>query len=1303
MRSWFVCRRKSCLAALAIAAAAFLGATDPVRAAPLASGASSVLEMPSESARAEQLLRAQLMLGLSTRADNLAVRAPLWQQGAARSIWVVEPVRGDLADATELALTPAPNAAPVMVAINQVLVRFDGAVELEDAARRLRKIGLQGEIREMLAPSSFLIRTRSAMEALQAADALSKTPGVRFAHPDGVAALDNAGAPGAEIRVESQTVDVPSGSTVDFGDTTQGQPVNRVFTIFNDGDANLIIEVPTVTGDFSLVAPPGTTTITPAQSTTFTVGMDATNSGATAGGVSFLTNDNDGGENPFTIDLIGNVTAPGGAQEIRLTQNGDEVANNSTFNFPTTTQGVPVTVIFTISNLGGQPLSVGSVSVPNGYSVTTQPSTPINAGGMTTFTVRLEATSQGMVTGVMTFLNNDADENPYQVVLMGEVGSPIPNPEITMFNGDTELQSGGAVAFGTTDQGMPLALTLSVGNDGPGNLTIGAISVPPGFSLASAPAPVVGVGEVASVVFTLDAIFDGGFSGSMTLANNDQNENPFVLEFSGFVNAAEPTGGIDDADFAMQWHHVNDGSEGGNPGYDLRTPAAWDYTLGQDIIVAVMDNGSQSAHPDINDNVVGEYLNVLGPGARGDHGTAVAGLVAAESNFAGGRGTAPQAGLFLTNTFNISIAEAADAFYAANDAGAAIHTNSWGFTHPNFIPDPIVAAIQDLTETGNGGKGMNILFAATNDNRPVIWSSSLSVMPETITVGSMNNEGRRSGYSDFGPWLDFVAPGSGGTRRIFTTDLTSVAGYNQSQSASGGDFTSTFGGTSASTPMVAGVFALVHSINPDLYGDQVRRVLRHAARRVLVVGEDRPFAQLTGFSDSFGYGLVDANAAVLAAIRSLTNGGYTWPAPASGLVVNRSGIGATIGWTNPNSDPQNEFAGAILVRYSGSLLWTPIDGVDYAALVGTTPTTGVRVLAGGPAVNAFVDTSATSSTNVAYAVYTYNPDLRYSEPVVFRLFPRESQVIFFDDMEGPDPGWSFDLPAGPGGPLFGFPGGGDEGTNEWERGVPNQTEIDIEGTYSCNGQPCQLAQLLGNPIDMFAPIAGWNAPYSGSNVFATDLDGVYAPSSVHRLVSPEIDLSNPGRLLGSASVSWQELLEVEGSGNDVGRVQIIDSQSGSVIRTLINKHTVMTYQWREQWFDIRNQLNRKIQFVFTLETNDSGQFQGWYLDDFRVAATLGGGGPIPPAGPRRIIIPGFGIIPEMSTDAGTGGDITYDGFVTMDDAAELIQQFGRTRQQSDFSFDADLDGNGRIGVVDLMMMLALIQEQSADPAGVMAE
>lgn len=75
-------------------------------------------------------------------------------------------------------------------------------------------------------------------------------------------------------------------------------------------------------------------------------------------------------------------------------------------------------------------------------------------------------------------------------------------------------------------------------------------------------------------------------------------------------------------------------------------------------------------------------------------------------------------------------------------------------------------------------------------------------------------------------------------------------GYNET------NYMANFGGTSAACPQVSGVAALMLSVRPDLTETQVRTILQNTARDL----------GTPGFDDTYGYGLVDANAAVRAAI-----------------------------------------------------------------------------------------------------------------------------------------------------------------------------------------------------------------------------------------------------------------------------------------------------------------------------------------------------------------------------------------------------------------------------------------------------
>lgn len=1239
------------------------------------------------SAERARLDKATLMLGVSTELRDLAGAAPYVQAGMRSQVWIARPHDADWKEAKELSVAFAPGAAPAFVAFNRVVFALEDGALRQDAARLVASLSPVAEAPQPRPGRAvFITDVPTALEAFELADRLSQVRGVRFAHPDLLAAVTLDGAldgPGPEIRVLFDGLSVADGGAVDFGSANQAANVERVFTVVNDGGGTLSLGQPSVQGGFSVTDGFTSTTLLAGQSTSMRIRMSTQDPGPVAGSVSFLNNDAD--ENPFEISMTGDVQAAAGPAEIAVSLDGVDLHDSQTVGFGSTPLGIGVERTFRVANVGGAPLSVGTVTVGPGFMVTQQPQSPVAGGDFTEFRVRMNAALPGTPTADLSFLNNDADENPFDLLVTGGVNDSDDGAQMAVVLDGQQLANGGVVSFGAAEWYQPVIKSIEVRNIGALDLRLLFVRLPPGFSLRNAPAQLIPPSESTTLQISMDAEFGGVSSGRLLIQTNTSDAGMFFLDLIGSTQEPPPTGGVDDLDFFRQWHHRNTGYQGGIAGYDARTFDAWSATLGQGVTVAVLDSGVQTEHPELRQRIVGEFLNNFDYngsffGAGASHGTAVAGLVAAEANYYGGRGAAPRARLFTTSLFNLA-ADVAASMYAAHDAGAAIHTNSWGYTDPTNLPDVVRDAVQDLARNGRDGKGVCFFFSAGNDSRPVVWRSTLASLPETITVAAATNIGTRASYSNVGPWVDIAAPSSGGTVGIFSTDVTGASGYNQQQSNITGDFVFTFSGTSAAAPTAAGTAALILSVNPDLYAEQVRRILHHTARRDVVVGANRPFHMLTRFSDSFGYGLIDAAAAVEAAAASLSDG-LTWPAPARAPSVARAPTVNTISWTNPDpADPAGEFAGAMLVAYSNQILWRPEDGVSYDDLIGGTPAPGVVILARG-AIDTVAHAEVTPLLKRTYAVFTYNAANRYSIPVAAYANPIEPHVVFFDNMEGEDPGWQ----AGPPDSPFPFadPRGVAGFIGEWERGGANNVSIDLEGFFSCAGSPCLPDQDWGDPIPFPPAIAGFTTPFSGAKTMATDLDGVYTPSSNHVITSRIIDLTNAN--FGSYSLSFRELLDTEGAPYDFASLRVVDADSGTVIRTLLRNHQELTYQWREQWFDLRNQRGRRIRLVFSLQSDNLNQFHGWHIDDVRIGASIHN----PPSGnqPRRIILPGFEI--PMELDAGTGGDLNDDDIIGIDDLVVLFERWGETRDLTWFSFDADLDGDGRIGLGDVVVMLSLV-------------
>ena len=154
-----------------------------------------------------------------------------------------------------------------------------------------------------------------------------------------------------------------------------------------------------------------------------------------------------------------------------------------------------------------------------------------------------------------------------------------------------------------------------------------------------------------------------------------------------------------------------------------------------------------------------------------------------------------------------------------------------------------------------------------------------------ISIGAATNYDSRSSYSQWGPGLDIVAHSSGGTLGIWTTDVVGAEGYSDGDGdpSTGstpdplldGDYTSLFGGTSAASPLAAGVVGLLLSEEPALTATEVRARLHSSARKI---------GGQTGRSDLYGHGALDA--------ASLLGGG-SGPAP---LFADNFESGDTTAW-----------------------------------------------------------------------------------------------------------------------------------------------------------------------------------------------------------------------------------------------------------------------------------------------------------------------------------------------------------------------------------------------------------------------
>ncbi len=226
--------------------------------------------------------------------------------------------------------------------------------------------------------------------------------------------------------------------------------------------------------------------------------------------------------------------------EIQLAVSGVNLESGGVLSFGSTNVGTAVTRTVTVTNQGNGPLTLNSlagIALPPGFSlVANLGKTTLNAGESTTFTLQLNAASAGSFAGVLTLVNNDADEGQFTISLSGTAVAV--NPEIQVLVGGVNLDSGGVLNFGATTVGTAVTRILTVTNQGNGPLTLSSlagVALPPGFSLvADFGKTTLAAGESTTFSLRFDATSSAGsFSGTLVLVNNDTDEGQYAIGLNG--------------------------------------------------------------------------------------------------------------------------------------------------------------------------------------------------------------------------------------------------------------------------------------------------------------------------------------------------------------------------------------------------------------------------------------------------------------------------------------------------------------------------------------------------------------------------------------------------------------------------------------------------------------------------------------------------------------------------------------------------------------------------------------------------
>lgn len=275
-----------------------------------------------------------------------------------------------------------------------------------------------------------------------------------------------------------------------------------------------------------------------------------------------------------------------------------------------------------------------------------------------------------------------------------------------------------------------------------------------------------------------------------------------------------------------------------------RAPEAWARSTGRGVTVAIVDTGIDTAHPDLQANVVPGY-NALrrNTNAKDDngHGTHCAGVTAAQAgNREGIAGIAPDAKLMPIKVLSAngggSDAGVADGIVWAVDHGAHVVSMSLGGPGESKV----------LRDAVNYALSRNVVVVAAMGNDGTNELSYPAAYPGVIAVGASDASDKIAEFSQWGSWISVAAPGVQimSTLPTYKVDLNNY-GYPMRYAA--------MDGTSMATPAVAGLAALLKSVQPAATPAQVKARIEQSSDKV--AGENT-------FTPHFGHGRINAGAAL---------------------------------------------------------------------------------------------------------------------------------------------------------------------------------------------------------------------------------------------------------------------------------------------------------------------------------------------------------------------------------------------------------------------------------------------------------
>jgi len=352
-------------------------------------------------------------------------------------------------------------------------------------------------------------------------------------------------------------------------------------------------------------------------------------------------------------------------------------------------------------------------------------------------------------------------------------------------------------------------------------------------------------------------------------------------DWIGHGTATIPT----DPNFIDQWHHRNSIK----PSASIQTPLAWDITQGStNVLVAVLDTGLANL-PEFTGRTVPGYNFAYGDSDTTDdngHGTQVTSVLCASANngFLG-------AGVdWHCRVMPVKVLDDWNAGYyswwaqgidfAVSNGCKIINLSAGGTSFGQTLERAITNAI-----------AQNVIFVTSAANNGTTYIGFPGYLESCITVGATVQNDYRAEFSDYGPELDLVAPGVDIATLGITGELELVSG------------------TSFSTPMVAGVCALLAAVRPNLTQAEAHLLLSAGADDQVGGVTDTP-----GFDIDNGWGRLNAFNSLLLATTHVDE-------------ILRTNGQVALSWTSP-ANASNRHPYQIEYKTSLNSVWIPLNNTN---------------------------------------------------------------------------------------------------------------------------------------------------------------------------------------------------------------------------------------------------------------------------------------------------------------------------------------------------------------------------------------